>query len=734
MVSLQQANSFKMLDDVSSTLFGVDSSTLFGLDSSSSTTGIGRTRGVQRSSSGNSGRTRGVRRTKSWVFRKTTGRDFSAAAHAAADAPTNIFASDMVSLDFVSTRLDEIKSDKSIRRLEIEDLIISSHRAKLMGKVTKLLFAGDREWGSISFVDSIPWDQFTWWRGRKSTVMAAFEGTKKTATRNKITFQANVEVSSGLALKDLSSFLRDIKGQQGICNVTFAGALFGYSEGSMLEALDSVVSGDDTLSEMVTIKISYGWKAEPDSSKLLDACIRDIEELKGFRETSNRTGAQLRRASSTGATLAQMRDSLRKHKDTAPRPALKRNSSARSCGSTRSKSPVPSRTKAMGSSARSKSISPLRRNRTTGNADIGKHKMSMAISKDIQLPKLRRNRSAGTLNDKCVEIHERRAKRESRRAGERKTKSKSDPSLKVFNNESDNKLPVVKRATLTVVNPCTKAKRSISEPSLDHYSGDTESTAEGKDESGRTSDATTAASTDSDTEEGSSRSRDNCAEGEDDSEHGTVDGPDFQWTKHAKESSKRGKEALGASNVIRSSNETAKDPVDVSHAPLEYFDWKLGKPVAIPRSKSAGSLKQRAKQTGSADSNVEPQTHLLASQSVGTLKSGLAKQSQASQRKEEFTRKSSESMVSPMLVRNGGMKSNSSSSLIAVIESAKKQSNTSSDTKRSGAARSLMKSVDSANRSPTRKKCSSPNKEKGRGGRAASRGMTAQSKRLSGES
>ncbi|CAB9498072.1 expressed unknown protein [Seminavis robusta] len=685
--SLKQSNSFNMMPDVSS-----------------STTGIGRLRGVQRSSSGNSRRASGgVRRTSSWGFRRTTGRKISAAAHAVAEAPTNIFASDMVvSLDFVSARLDEVKSDKSIRRLEIEDLIVSAHRPKLMGKVTKLLFAGDREWHAISFVDSIPWDQFKWWQGRKRMVMFAFEGSKNTATRNKITFQANVEVSSGLALKEFGSLLRDIKGQQGICNVTFAGALFGYSEGS--EALDFIVSGDGTLSEMVTIKISFGWKADPNSYELLDACIQDIE-LKAFRETINSTGTQMRRVQSTGAASAQMRDSLRnsKHKDTAPRPALKRNS----CGSARSKSPAPSRIKPIESSARSNPISPLRRNRTTGTVDIGKQGRRMAISKDIQLPlaKLRRNRSAGTLNDKCVEIHERRSKREDRRTRQRKTRSNSVPSLNANNDESDDELPLVKRATLPAAKFRTKAKRSISAPLPDHGSDNTESTAEGKGgESSRTSDATTAALTDSDTEVVSSGNH--CAEREDESEDGRVDGPDFQWTKHAKESSKRGKEASGASKDMSSSNETAKEPADVSHAPLEYFDWELGKPVAIPRrSKSAGSFKQRTTQTGSADcSNVAPQTHLSASQSLGKLKSGLAKQSQGSQKKKELTRKSSESTASPMLVRNGGMKSNSSASLTAVVKSSKNQSNTSSDTKRSGAARSLMASVDSANRSSTRKK------------------------------
>ena len=68
----------------------------------------------------------------------------------------NIFCSDILSLDAIHRGLQKVAGDAKIVKLEIEDLIISGHCTALLPRVQKLILEGEREWQSVSFLDSLP--------------------------------------------------------------------------------------------------------------------------------------------------------------------------------------------------------------------------------------------------------------------------------------------------------------------------------------------------------------------------------------------------------------------------------------------------------------------------------------------------------------------------------------------------------------------------------------------------
>ena len=228
----------------------------------------------------------------------------------------NIFASGMISIDFILDRLLEVKSNPKIVQLEIEDLIVrendGTNACTLLPTVEDLLLAGDREWKSVTFLDCILADQFEWWQGLNRDIMSKFQdrlwelsamtdatcggnpASETSLNGEAFTFQANVDVPVGTPLKSLYTLLRAIKLHRNVCSVEFEGALFGCNQHNLIQALwDSVseekASDDESvdgcgrdvvkLSRSIAIKVACGWRSSPDWSNLLDICLRGVLEL-----------------------------------------------------------------------------------------------------------------------------------------------------------------------------------------------------------------------------------------------------------------------------------------------------------------------------------------------------------------------------------------------------------------------------------------------------------------------
>ena len=242
------------------------------------------------------------------------------AAHKA--GPLNIFASGMISVDFVLDRLQVVKRNPTIVEVEIEDLLVREHEqeheqntnngcakdSQLLTAVKDLLLAGDREWKSVAFVDCISADQFGLWQDLNRKIMSDFQQSASSSSffisgQAAFSFQAKVHVPEDTSLKSLYTLLRAIKLHAGVCRVVFEGALYGCSQENLFDTLRESVTVKNTslnrettsfpsgsgrrdndtatLSKSMTIKVDCGWRSSPpdDWSNLLDVCLRGVLEL-----------------------------------------------------------------------------------------------------------------------------------------------------------------------------------------------------------------------------------------------------------------------------------------------------------------------------------------------------------------------------------------------------------------------------------------------------------------------
>ena len=302
-------------------------------------------RGVARSKS-NTGNSGGLPRTFSGgalatmanaVRRTNSSRNVMAAM--AAEEPANIFASDMVSSDFIMNRVKEVKNDPTTVRLEVEDLLVNIHHEKLLPVLKSLLLAGDREWKSVTFADSMDASDFKEWQGLKRDIMLDFDASLPDAESDNIepfassspsllrkeviTFQATVEVRSGTTLKALSSLLKIIKRHKSVCDVSFGGVLFGFDGESLKTALSDNTNASDELTSLVQVKVSCGWRAGSNYADKLDTVLKSVKFL--MDKTENSTGenevdmpAPLQRVKSavipTSTTKAELRRSASRSK------------------------------------------------------------------------------------------------------------------------------------------------------------------------------------------------------------------------------------------------------------------------------------------------------------------------------------------------------------------------------------------------------------------------------------
>ena len=245
------------------------------------------------------------------------------AAHKA--GPMNIFASGMISVDFVLDRLQVVKRNPAIVEVEIEDLLVREHEheheengntaystcakdSHLLTTVKGLLLAGDREWKSVTFVDCISADQFELWQGLNRKIMSDFQQSASSSSffisgQLAFSFQANVYVPEDTSLKSLYTLLRAIKLHTGVCRVVFEGALYGCNQQNLFDTLRECVKVKNTsfhdettsipigsgrrdsdtaaLSKSMSIKVACGWRSSPTDgwSNLLDICLRGVMEL-----------------------------------------------------------------------------------------------------------------------------------------------------------------------------------------------------------------------------------------------------------------------------------------------------------------------------------------------------------------------------------------------------------------------------------------------------------------------
>ena len=108
----------------------------------------------------------------------------------------NVFASDIVSKEYILDRLKDVKHDPRIVKLEIEDLLIARNHNSFLPVVKALWTASERPWKYLRFLDTIPLSDFAWWQGMKQMLMREYECTirDKAVYTNLVSFQASIRV------------------------------------------------------------------------------------------------------------------------------------------------------------------------------------------------------------------------------------------------------------------------------------------------------------------------------------------------------------------------------------------------------------------------------------------------------------------------------------------------------------------------------------------------------------
>lgn len=187
------------------------------------------------------------------------------------ETESNIFCSDMVGADFITSRLHDVSRSQKIVRLEIEDLIAGrlGHHQSLVTKVEEVIFCNDREWESIRFVDSILLDDFEAWQQVKETTMRSHEvlvGGMGTKWQKVIVWRANIEIPKSTSVPKLLRFFKAIKQDYDFVSMSLQG-VDGMEDFSKL--IDWTTN---SIKINLVVELECGWSGVS-SSKLLNCCL-----------------------------------------------------------------------------------------------------------------------------------------------------------------------------------------------------------------------------------------------------------------------------------------------------------------------------------------------------------------------------------------------------------------------------------------------------------------------------
>ncbi|CAB9502213.1 expressed unknown protein [Seminavis robusta] len=191
----------------------------------------------------------------------------------------NIFCSSgLVSRDFILEKLQEVKNNRDIVKLEVEDLIIAKEHSSLIQFVKALLVGENRPWKRIDFIDSFPSCEFSWWEGIKKELMREYDMSIDDASKytNCITIQANVELNEGSAKNSVVALFNRFLEDKDIQGIDFGGALFGIRNASIPEALNRLFDEDCVLKDSTVVTVKCGWPSteEERSDQMWEDTIR----------------------------------------------------------------------------------------------------------------------------------------------------------------------------------------------------------------------------------------------------------------------------------------------------------------------------------------------------------------------------------------------------------------------------------------------------------------------------
>lgn len=174
----------------------------------------------------------------------------------------NIFCSSgLVSRNFILEKIKDVKKNRKVTQLEVEDLITSFENSSLIPSVKALLLQDDRNWKYIKFVDTIELEDFSVWQNKTEKIMHDYEDSIKDASKYQscVRFQGNVEIRAGATKSSVFAFLKGFQEQKTIQSLGFGGALFATAQERLPEALNDLFDNDCILAERIVVNVDFGW-------------------------------------------------------------------------------------------------------------------------------------------------------------------------------------------------------------------------------------------------------------------------------------------------------------------------------------------------------------------------------------------------------------------------------------------------------------------------------------------
>lgn len=194
---------------------------------------------------------------------------------------TNIFCSEMVGWDSILADFQQALKDPTVTQLEIEDLLSSPCHSDLMAVAGKLVFAKDRAWEVLRFLDSFEAHDFDGWQEKKESMMRDYERCWKhlpdgNGTKSITSFKAVVAVPKGTLVTDMVKLLKTIKNDTDVVEMTLYGDQGAQVEHEQLT--DLVDADGDLLKHTLSMELECRW-AEPTATYKLyiNNCIYRLQ-------------------------------------------------------------------------------------------------------------------------------------------------------------------------------------------------------------------------------------------------------------------------------------------------------------------------------------------------------------------------------------------------------------------------------------------------------------------------
>jgi hypothetical protein len=187
-----------------------------------------------------------------------------------------LFPADVASKEII----DEILQDKGIVSLEIEDVIADQNCRSLASNLSVVFCLGDREWQSVTFLDSIAPEEFITWRGHKHAVMTTLAKLEDNPLAEaQVHFQVNIEFPPGTSIKVFMDTLRNVNQHNLVQSVAFYGALYNVQKNTIIGHLQENVDSEGSLMNTIRLEVVCGLVESSTRFELVEMCLQKSRDM-----------------------------------------------------------------------------------------------------------------------------------------------------------------------------------------------------------------------------------------------------------------------------------------------------------------------------------------------------------------------------------------------------------------------------------------------------------------------